>query len=226
MEDKINAFDTGLVNGPCAAAIVAGLEKARAHLVGYSDHYYEDRPTIDEVPSVGHDGFAPYTNGGYTLEVRGMISQAAESGNCPAQVLSLVEQYIEAEDKYEADESGEADEPTWADGTYRYQVRVLAFLKDNYRNVSGEDEVLFYGGINPYSPGEDGARTDDVFEVTLPLAGLSVTKIESAFGFLIAALDHQWTPEGHVEFKARDEARRAKKRAEDEAARVYWGKQA
>jgi len=226
MDDKINAFETGLVNAACAAAIVAGIERTRAHLVGYSDHYYEDSPTIDEVPSVGSAGFAPYTNGGYNLEVQGLISQAAETGNSPAQVAGLIEQYIEAEDKYEADETGEADEPTWADGTYRYQVRVLAFLKDNYRNESGEDEVLFYGGVNPYSPGEDGARTDDVFEVTLPLAGLSVTKIESTFDALIAAFDRQWTPEGFEAFQIADAARREKKRADDAAAREYWSKQA
>lgn len=226
MDDKINAFETGLVSLECAGAIVAGLERVRAHLVGYSDHYYEDRPVIGEVPSVGSSGFAPYTNGGYNLEVQGHISKAAESGNSPAQVASLIAQYIEAEDKYEADETGDADEPHWADGTYRYQVRVLAFLKDNYRNESGEDEVLFYGGVNPYSPGEDGARTDDVFEVTLPLAGLSVTKIEATFDALIAAFDLQWTPEGFTDFRVADAARREKKRADDAAAREYWGKQA
>lgn len=227
MQDKPNAIETQALSPELNAALLATLEKIKADLVGLPDHYYDDRPVIEPVSSVGYEGFAPYTNGGYDLEVRGMISLAAERGKGPAPAQWLIDQYIEEVDEadQDADDYDEAALREVYDGFYRYQVRALIFLKDNDRNITGADELYLWAGINPYEPGEHGSHAHLVYETTLPLADLTADKIDAAGGEIMASFDFQFTPEGLAVFQAVEADRKAAKRAEQEAAQAYWSKQ-
>lgn len=64
-------------------------------------------------------------------------------------------------------------------GTFWYQFRVLYFAADNFRNESGEDELLFMAGTNlDFEYGRDSGL-EISYEKNVPLKGLTTAMVDA-----------------------------------------------
>lgn len=186
MTDRmLNAIESGRLSADLDVALKAAFAKIEAKIKTFADHYYDDDGQVTPIETRDVPGFMPYTNGGYELELRGLISLADSEGVYPAQVADMVEQYAEASDVEDAG----GDDAGWADGFYRYVVRSPIYLKENFRSESKQDEVFFCAGINPYSPGEHGEKVDWLFERGVLIADLTPAVIEAIGDEIIVAFE-------------------------------------
>lgn len=157
---------------------------------------YETHCLPVEVEAIEHqirDGFIPYTNGGYTLSFMSDLSLAWGSGSHSKVVAPFIDSCLSDALKWFKDENpsfniGDDSEENnellekfyeyeqeymCESSEFWYQLRVLFFAANNYRNITGEDEIYIISGTNTdFSYGRDGGL-QVAFKKTLKVSELT-----------------------------------------------------
>lgn len=149
---------------------------------------------VEEVEYKSRDGFIPYTNGGYTLSFMSDLSLASSSGSHPEVIKPFIKSSLKSGLEYFKEENPTFDEtnendPLW-DAFYEYenewmsessefwyQLRVLFFTADNYKNITGEDEIYIISGTNTdFSYGRDSGL-QKAYDKTVKVSDLTPESI-------------------------------------------------
>jgi len=73
-------------------------------------------------------------------------------------------------------------------GAFWYQFRAMYYSADNYRNVSGKDEILFMAGVNlDFEYGRDKGL-EITFEENVPVELLTKEKIDSIIDAMVDSI--------------------------------------
>lgn len=180
-----DAITTGEVPADLAAGFEQVLNQLSTACQTFGDVYLDVRDgeyAAQRVQAENVPGFWSWNNGGFEFEVRGLISYAASEGVAPEALADLVEQYNEASAKEDEEDDEDAG---WADGFYRYFGRIFVRKAGEFRNETGQDEVIFLAGINDAGPDEGGEEHLLINEVK-PLSEVTVAVVED-FGRRAAA---------------------------------------
>lgn len=181
-----DAITSGLVPAEVAQAFEQTLKQLSTTIQTFDDVYLDVRDgeyDPQRVQAENVPGFWSWNNGGFELEVRGLISYAASEGVAPEPVAYLVEQYNEAAAKEDEEDDYDA---SWADGFYRYSARIFVRRAGEFRNETGQDEVIFWAAINDSGPDEADGQNRAYIDEVKPLAEVT-PEVVADFGRRAAA---------------------------------------
>lgn len=241
MPETRDFLKTGQVPAATAAAMLAAVQVITDHINRYPDvrgHGGEGK--VEPALADHADGFWSWNNGGYISDPVGCIRIASQYESAvPGAARWLVDQYdaghvegskplghdgMELEGEVDVDYDDDDICRDWLDGTYRYEVRAFVRGANEFRNETGEDELILTIGVNPYEPGEHGAWTYYLIDRVVKLSEVTPASLEAFAAEAIVALDQDRTRAGAEAFTVFNEARKAKELAERQASQAYWSK--
>lgn len=174
------------------ACLESTLEEHRQGFDAYEIHYHPDN--VEKIAHKGYDGFIPFTNGGYELSFMSDLSLASGSGSHSKVIQPYIESCQKDALEYFKQENTDFDETNSEDQLWNefyeyesnylcessefwYQLRVIFYSADNYRNVSGKDEILVISGTNTdFTYGRDSGL-QIAFEKNLIVDGLTCKRL-------------------------------------------------
>jgi len=172
-------------------ALLTALEDHASYFDKYETHGLP--VDVEEIEHQSRDGFMPYTNGGYTLSFMSDLSLAWGSGSHSKVIPPFIESCLSDALKWFKDENPSFNldddsnenselleefyeyesEYMYESSEFWYQLRVIFFSADNYRNITGEDEIYIVSGTNTDFSYKRNSGLQEAFKKTFKVSELT-----------------------------------------------------